>query len=140
MMDLVLDANVFFSALILKEGKTRELLLDRRLALFAPEFLLEESNKYLEMLSKKTRLSKQDVQHLIKELFYEAHISVFASPELGESTKAAKWACPDPNDAEYFALAITLGCPIWSNDKKLKEQSSVKVYSTKEVAELISQM
>lgn len=44
---------------------------------------------------------------------------------------------PDKYDQDYFALALKLGCPIWSNDKALKGQKRIKVYSTKEVADLI---
>ena len=34
---------------------------------------------------------------------------------------------------KYFALALKLNCPIWSEDKALKKQSKVKVYSTSEL-------
>ena len=40
---------------------------------------------------------------------------------------------PDPKDTSYFALALKLNCPIWSNDKKLKEQNKIKIYSTEEI-------
>ncbi len=40
-MKLVVDANILFSAL-LRDSGTRKLLLDRRLSLFAPKFLLLE--------------------------------------------------------------------------------------------------
>jgi len=40
-MEMVVDANVLFSALI-KEGTTRELLLSNEFVLYAPEFLLDE--------------------------------------------------------------------------------------------------
>ncbi|MEM0330548.1 MAG: PIN domain-containing protein [Archaeoglobaceae archaeon] len=43
----------------------------------------------------------------------------------------------DPNDAPFLFLAIALNCPIWSNDKDLKKQSLVKVYTTKEILELL---
>jgi predicted nucleic acid-binding protein len=43
---------------------------------------------------------------------------------------------PDPDDVEYIAVALSIGCVIWSNDKDLKEkQSEVKVFST---ADLVS--
>ena len=44
---------------------------------------------------------------------------------------------PDINDTEYFALALKLKCSIWSNDKKLKKQNKVKVYSTEEIVRVI---
>jgi len=45
----------------------------------------------------------------------------------------AKKLSPDPDDAAYFALALKLGIPIWSNDKKLTGQKQVRIYSTEEL-------
>lgn len=36
----------------------------------------------------------------------------------------------------YFALALKLKCPIWSNDKKLKEQNIITIYHTHELSKL----
>ena len=55
--------------------------------------------------------------------------------EYKEFLKEAELICPDPDDVEYFALALKLNCPIWSNDKALKEQSVIKVLSTSELIE-----
>lgn len=74
---------------------------------------------------------------MIKELFEAAEINVFATPELTPFMKKAKLLSPDPNDCPYFALALKLGCPIWSNDKRLKTQYNVKVYSTEDLVGLI---
>jgi len=40
---------------------------------------------------------------------------------------------PDYDDTEYLALAITLNCPLWSNDKALTQQKQVTVLSTQEI-------
>lgn len=40
-MELILDANILFSALI-KSGLTRELMLNNELVLYAPEFMIDE--------------------------------------------------------------------------------------------------
>jgi predicted nucleic acid-binding protein len=42
----------------------------------------------------------------------------------------AKKISPDPDDVLYFAAAIRIRCGIWSNDKKLKNQEQIPVYST----------
>lgn len=44
---------------------------------------------------------------------------------------------PDKDDTLYIALAMKLKCPIWSNDKDLKKQSEVKIYSTKDIIEIL---
>ena len=45
----------------------------------------------------------------------------------------AKKLSPDPKDTEYLALALKLNCAFWSNDKKLKTQNKIKVYSTEDL-------
>ena len=44
---------------------------------------------------------------------------------------------PDKHDSAYFALALELGCPIWSNDRRLKTQREVEVLDTAEVIRLL---
>ena len=39
-------------------------------------------------------------------------------------------------DIDFFALAVKIGCPIWSNDKLFKKQSEVLVFTTIEIIEL----
>ena len=48
-----------------------------------------------------------------------------------ELNKAAN--IPDKNDIDFVALAIKMNCAIWSNDKELKNQDLVKIFSTKEL-------
>ncbi len=43
----------------------------------------------------------------------------------------------DEKDSPFIALAITLNCAIWSNDKDFKKQKKVKVYSTSELAKRV---
>ena len=40
---------------------------------------------------------------------------------------------PDPDDSEYFALALKYDCPLWTEDKALKSQSEVEVLNSKEL-------
>jgi len=42
---------------------------------------------------------------------------------------------PDPDDIDFFALALKLGCPLWTEEKRLKKQPKVKVFSTGELLE-----
>ena len=47
--------------------------------------------------------------------------------------KEAEQISPDTKDTEYLALAMKLKCAVWSNDKKLKTQDKVKIYSTEDL-------
>lgn len=67
-MELIVDANILLAA-FLKEAVTRELLLDERLHLFAPEHLLSETARpasYQSHMLKATALAahKEDAPYL----------------------------------------------------------------------------
>jgi len=130
-VDLVVDANVLFAALV-KQSKTAELLFRDELHLYAPDFIFEEYSKYKGELLEKTGRSPQDFEHLVKVL--QRRINVLPVEEFLPFMKEAKAVSPDAKDAAYFAVALKLGASIWSNDKKLKEQKQVKVWNTSELA------
>src|SRR3989344_6656156 len=117
-MDLVVDANIIISTLISPVGKTAEILFSNKLTLHIPEYLLEELEKYEEEISKKSRLSSEKIGLLFSLISSKLEIVPFK--EFEDFTKEASKICPDPKDTEYFALALKLRCPLWSNDKKLK--------------------
>lgn len=129
-MELVLDANILFAALI-KDSKTTELLLDARLKLFLPEFALQEFAKYEKELLQKTHRTKGEFYEIFAIL--QKIIKIMPREEFKSKIKEATKISPDKGDIDYFALALKLNLPIWSNDKKLKKQNKVKIYSTEEI-------
>ncbi len=64
-------------------------------------------------------------------------ISLIPNEETQAYFEKAKRLSPDKNDIEYFALALKLHCPIWTNDKQLKKQSTVKIYNTQEILKIV---
>ncbi len=136
-MDLVVDTNILFSALIKEEGLTRELLLNNRFSLYTVEFFFEEFFNNIDEISEKTGLSKGLLIEKLRKLIRLANIKIIPIEEVKDYVEEAKEISPDPDDVLYFTLALKLKCAIWSDDKKLKEQRHVKVYSTNEVIRLI---
>lgn len=130
-MDLVIDANVLFSALISSEGRTFDLIFNDKFRLYAPEFLLEEIKKHKDEIVEKSSLSYENFELLF--VILSSRIAFIPRNEFEEFRLLAKEISPDINDIEYFALALKLDCAIWSNDKLLKNQEKIKVYSTKEL-------
>ncbi len=63
-MDLVIDANILFSLLI-KKGKTEELLFKDTIDLFAPEFLFDGFEKYRDYIKKKTKRKDSEFDTLM---------------------------------------------------------------------------
>ena len=43
---------------------------------------------------------------------------------------------PDQNDADFVALALKTGVPLWSNDTKLESIRELTVLNTREVIEI----
>lgn len=131
-----MDANVVIAALISPTGHTADLFFSTSLKVFAPETLLEEIGEHKKELLQKTGLSKSEFE--ILAAFLAQRISFFPVTEFLAFFPKAKNISPDPDDAAYFALALKLQCPLWSNDKRLKSQSAVKVFSTSELLQFLS--
>jgi predicted nucleic acid-binding protein len=132
-MKLVVDVNVLFAAAV-KTGATSDIIFSD-VGLFAPEFIFEEFGKYEKLLLEKSHRTAEEFHMFISIL--SEKIQTCTADEFSEFIGNAKSVCPDPNDVPYFALALKLSCPIWSNDKLLKKQSAVKILSTAELLELL---
>lgn len=134
-MQLVIDANILFSALI-KNSRTRKILFDENIELFAPEFILVEFEKYKSVILKKTKKSEKEFEQL-KEIFKEL-IELIPFEDYEFKLNTAKQISPDLKDCDYFAIALIRRCPLWSNDKLLKEQKIIQVFSTEDLVKKFS--
>ncbi len=129
-MDIVADANILFSALI-RAGTTAQLLVRLDFHLFAPEFIIEEFLKHKDTILSKTKRTEQEFYNFLDDI--KEIITIIPKDEFETYIEKAISISPDANDVQYFALALKLNCPIWSNDKELKKQNTVKVISTQEL-------
>ena len=134
-MELIIDANVLMSALVKAKGFTYDLIFNDKIKLSAPELLLSEFEKHKEEITKKSNLSKEELDLFLSLI--SARIDLIPLSEFKNQIDHAERISPDPDDTEYLALALKLNCPIWSNDKKLKEQEIIKIYSTEELIKII---
>lgn len=132
-MYLIVDANVLFAALI-KDSYSYRLLFSDKFRLFVPEHIFTEFEKHREEVLKKTERTDEEFFHLLEIL--KRRITLVSFEELTKYVEEAEKLTPDSDDMAYFALALKLKCAIWSNDKKLKNQTKVKIYHTHELAEL----
>ncbi len=131
-MKFVVDANILFAALI-KNSHTRHLLLHPDLELYTPEYVFDEIRKHIRTLTAKTGLSKAELNELLDDLLTISQIQSVAFKDFQKHVPIAKSISPDLSDVPYFALCLHLGCPLWSNDMKLKEQTKVAIYTTEEL-------
>ena len=132
-MELVVDTNVLLAAL-LKEAISRELLLDTRLRIFAPEHLIIETQKHLRTsssLRKRIQLTAKELESLF--FLLTEYIETIPEKEFASRMPEAIKLASHKEDSPYLGLALHFNIPIWSNDKGMRSQNRVKVYTTKDL-------
>ena len=129
-MKLVVDANILFS-FFWRDCFTRRVLTGGYFELVAPEFILEEVGKYKGVIMKKVGVDSDEFDRMRRELIL--YVEFFGLGYYKKFLKEGVKICPDLNDVDYSALALRENVSVWSNNKKLKCQSVVKVLSTEEV-------
>jgi predicted nucleic acid-binding protein len=128
-MILVVDANIVIAALI-RNGKSREILLSGKFKFVAPDFVKEETLKYLDYIKKKTGMSKDDLNLLVVLVFQEIQ-TIPQSDYETEIDKAKGLMKEDIKDSPYVACYLALKCDgIWTNDPDYVGKEGVKVYTT----------
>ncbi|RZN40082.1 MAG: hypothetical protein EFT35_03385 [Methanophagales archaeon ANME-1-THS] len=132
-MKLIVNTNILFS-FFNERSKARELSLLPDLELHSPAFSIGEIAEHRSEIL--TRFSLSDAQFLLIERLLKVVVKFIKEEEYCEYLSEARKVSPDPNDSDFFALALKFDCPLWSEDKRLKKQSRVKVLSTKELMEL----
>ncbi len=133
-MDLVIDANILFAAII-KKNITSELIFKEEFRLYAPDFIFTEFEKYKQVIKKKTERTDQEFDELL--MIFQRRVELISYEEIQQFMKKAEEISPDIKDATYIALALKLHIPIWSNDKELKKkQKEIIVYSTSDIIDM----
>ncbi|MEK6873213.1 MAG: PIN domain-containing protein [Nanoarchaeota archaeon] len=132
-MILIVYANVIISALI-KEDKTRGLLIDCPFTLYCPETLISSIRKYEEIIIKKSMLSKEEFEILFSLITEK--ISVVEKDKYVLNMEKAEEIIGsfDKDDAPYIALALSLtNDGVWSDDFHFKKQNLIKIFTTTEI-------
>lgn len=129
---IVIDVNVLIAAL-LKDGRTRQILVNNREFEFCvPSYFRLEFLKYSGEFAKRLNKPEKEIRRTMKQIVELAKINEFKRQEYMDFLHEAKQISPDQKDTPYFALALKLNCPIWTNDKLLKTQQKVIIISTSE--------
>jgi len=133
-MKLVIDTNILFS-FFNENSFTKKLITNPSLNLISPEFSLTKLKKYSELIIKKSKISKKTFEHFLKDL--KTFTKFINNKIYLKYLDNAQRIAPDEKDKDFLALSLKENCPLWSNDKELKKQSKIKVFSTKELIELL---
>ena len=129
-MKIIVDANPIISMLI-KPGKPIDLFLVDELELVSSELLFQEVSRNKDEIIRKSRLSEDEVDKFIAII--KKNVKIIPEKYFIKHRSKAEEICPHEKDIVYFALALYLRCPLWTNEKRLKEQNEIEVYSTHEL-------
>jgi predicted nucleic acid-binding protein len=136
---LVVDANILYSVILNTNGAFADVFFNTRppLELFAPQLLRKELDRHRPRIAKYTGTSVANVTDVIGLII--RRVTLIDPALIADNTWAkAKelTGSVDPDDEDYVALALYLGCPLWTGDKKLTrglKGSDVTVLSSSEV-------
>ena len=136
-MLVVIDANELFSLLIKGSKSSKEIFLSKNIELIAPEFILEEfANNKEELLSKVHRTETEFLEVLS---VFKEKIKLFPEKEFFQFMPEACRLFPEhTKDIPYLALALKFNCLLWTEEKLLKKQLSVRVLNTAELFDSLS--
>ena len=115
-MILIIDSNIVMSGLI-KDGLTRQFLINSPFTLYAPETLISEIRKYEKTIVDKSGLPKEDFEILF-DLLIE-NIEIVDKEKYFDKIEEADQLLGnvDKNDIPFIDLALsTANDGIWSYD------------------------
>jgi len=140
---IIVDACILFS--FFKKDSLRRDLVERLpnlgCILISPGFVFEELLKDKEKIKEFCGVDEKEFVFLFSLL--EKKIETFPKEDYAGFLDKAKGISPHgrkiSKDDPYFALALSLNCTIWSDEKAFKNQSRVKVLSTPELKEFLTE-
>jgi len=132
-MKLVVDANIFISALI--GGKAAELLFNSNFHLLTTERTTWEVKKYIPQLAEYT----EDTSAHLLFLFELIPVRACQSNEYEKSLSTARSiiGARDPCDVDILALTLETRVPLWSNDADFEKIDEITLFKTEDVIELV---
>ena len=143
-MNIIVDANIVFSAILNTNGKIGNLLINsqHKFTFIAPDFLRIEIRNHYPKLAKISGLTKAQITEADFRVCKQIN---FISEE---QIKTRHWIAAellvadiDPKDTHYIAYARQFRCKIWSGDKALMRGLEKKNFhsfiSTNELYQLL---
>lgn len=113
---IVLDANILIRAVLGK--RVRELIVEHatEVRFFAPDVAYADARKYLPPLLKKRGVPAEAAMRVLDELasiVQAINVEVYADMKQQALRRIEQ---RDPGDWPVLACAMTIGCPVWTED------------------------
>ena len=136
-MNIIIDSNILFSALI-KDSVTRKIILEYNGCFLFPYIIFEEMEEHKEELLEKTGLEKEEFDNLLNLILKK--VIIVPKEVLKKYKKEALEIVKDIDVDDFIFVACALAYDnslIWTKDRRLKEQDKVRIYNTKEIIKLL---
>lgn len=144
-MKVVVDANIFISAIINQKGRIHEVFAISRnkRKFFTPSILLEEIRRHKTKIISYTYLTVGEFDEILNFLLSRIKVIEDSSIPVELRRKALLLLKNiDEEDATYIALTMYLNAKLWTGDKKLisglKKKNFDSFISVNELLNLIS--
>lgn len=130
---IVVDANIVVAAL-LRDGTTRELILDRGLDLRSPPWLWEEVAARYALLEKRSGLARAALDELLRLL--RDRIADIPAPliEAHKADALRRTRRAGAKDAPYIAATLAVDGVLWTHDTALAKEGLVPTVSTRDLS------
>jgi len=129
-MKLVVDTNILMAALI-KDSSIRKIIVTSKHDFYIPQAAVEEIYGYIDLISKKNSLSREEnLQFLSTLLKYMKKVDFeFYKHKMKEGKKIIGKI--DKKDIPFIALALSFeNNGIWTEDKHFEKQKKIKTWRT----------
>jgi len=137
-MELIVDVNVILSALVKRGVSFKVFALNkvlRKFKVFAPDFMLSEFAKHRNRIHKESGLREEVFSAMVDLIF--SQIEIVPSEAFGNFVPKAMELLEDEKDVPYVALVLAFNCLIFSGDPDLRGIEEIKVYSPRELFEML---
>lgn len=136
-MFLIVDASILFS--FFNPDSARRLIIESApslgFKLISPDFAFGELADDKDEIQEYSEI--KELEFIILFSLLEKKIESFSGDAYKDFLPEANKLSPHGKDVTknnpYFALALSLNCAIWSDEKAFKKQSKVKVLTTSEL-------
>ncbi len=122
-MNIIIDSNVIFSALIKSANRFRDIIMfDETFRFISSNFLIVELFKHKEKLLKYSQLSEMDLlssYHLLLNNIEFVSDDLISTINLKKAIELCKSI--DIKDSIFVALTLEFSGLLWTTDKKLKK-------------------
>ena len=137
--ELVVDACILFSFFNASSARRAvfKKLLDIGCKIISPDFVLTELSNNKPDIMKFAGISESEFNGIFSELNND--VDVFKEEKYNEFISEASKTAPHNKDVTYFALALSSGIAIWSDEEKFKSQSSVEIFTTNKLDKLLNE-